>query len=483
MQVMEKGTFVIGLPTANQYRISKPGVLCWVKDTNPRPDPFEIMFGGGREYYAKAEDNPKMGLIPFSKENYELHMVKADKDKFRPALPEEIQSVLAKVKEAKKYLKQFKVGDSISFTEDHLVEMRFMFFSSKIIFYKGSDAIVDFNPLALTAEEHSELSDADKEKLNSTCPEKNRRFGEHHAHELIVPSIMAYVSEHNKEIPLEGRLFEEKQFDKNIMKRLVLQDGVKESIEAVLSRVMNRETNDKIYEELGMKSVCQKGRGSIVLLYGVPGSGKTMTAEAFSEHMGRPLIRAEAGDIGDVNRLKERLMDSFRRAKKYNAMILIDEVDVFIRKRGVHPMLDEMTSVFLRVLEYFDGIIFMTTNLAGNIDPAIFSRIHLCVGIESISPELRLEIWKKTVSNELFKAISGTDADKEKLFKELSEVNLNGREIKTVIQNAVTRAIHVTKNPKEKVTPQWINRRYFSEEAAFLAENKASLKKDYDIKN
>ena len=51
-------------------------------------------------------------------------------------------------------------------------------------------------------------------------------------------------------------------------------------------------------------------------------------------------------------------------------------------------------SVFLRKLEHFDGILFLTTNHMQAFDPAILSRIHLPLRYEPLKKEARGEVWQ-----------------------------------------------------------------------------------------
>jgi hypothetical protein len=68
----------------------------------------------------------------------------------------------------------------------------------------------------------------------------------------------------------------------------------------------------------------------------------------------------------------------FRRVEKWNAVLLLDEVDVFLAQPSSHDVhRNVLVPVFLRELEYYQGIIFPTTNRVKQIDDAIASRVHL----------------------------------------------------------------------------------------------------------
>lgn len=78
-----------------------------------------------------------------------------------------------------------------------------------------------------------------------------------------------------------------------------------------------------------------KGKGLTILLHGVPGVGKTATAEAVALESRKPLFSLNPGDIGasadDVNRNLRRF---FRLANKWNCVLLLDEADAFLSQRS-----------------------------------------------------------------------------------------------------------------------------------------------------
>lgn len=98
-------------------------------------------------------------------------------------------------------------------------------------------------------------------------------------------------------------------------------------------------------------------------------------------------------------------------ATEWDAVILLDEADVFMAER--HPQdiaRNELVSIFLRELEYFRGIIFLTTNLYDTIDSAFRSRVSLHLLFRPLTAEARLSVWRKflaRVDGHTVKAIKG----------------------------------------------------------------------------
>jgi SpoVK/Ycf46/Vps4 family AAA+-type ATPase len=78
--------------------------------------------------------------------------------------------------------------------------------------------------------------------------------------------------------------------------------------------------------------------------------------------------------------VETKLQQNFRLAHRWDSVLLLDEADVFLAKRNKTDLRrNAVTSVFLRSLDYYAGILFLTTNRVGGIDPAFKSRIHLSV--------------------------------------------------------------------------------------------------------
>ncbi|KAM5354481.1 hypothetical protein ACJ41O_001128 [Fusarium nematophilum] len=140
-----------------------------------------------------------------------------------------------------------------------------------------------------------------------------------------------------------------------------------------------------------------KGQGLILLLSGPPGTGKTLMAEAVADRTHRPLFYLQAEDLGiNAAALGANIKRVFEMATEWNAVILLDEADVFMAERNPNDIhRNELVSIFLRELEYYRGIIFLTTNLYHTIDTAFRSRVSLHLLFKSLSREARETVWRK----------------------------------------------------------------------------------------
>lgn len=141
--------------------------------------------------------------------------------------------------------------------------------------------------------------------------------------------------------------------------------------------------------------VAGKSGGTTVLCAGPAGVGKTLTAEVYSEIIKRPLYRVHSGQLGlNVAEMEKTLKDTLIRAQRWGAVMLIDEADVYIKKRADNLASNAVVGVFLRVLEYFNGLLFMTTNRVDDIDEAIISRCIAMIRYHSPDHADRCKIWR-----------------------------------------------------------------------------------------
>jgi SpoVK/Ycf46/Vps4 family AAA+-type ATPase len=177
---------------------------------------------------------------------------------------------------------------------------------------------------------------------------------------------------------------------------LVLPLEHKETIEALVTRHLRGpklEDKDKVeFEDF----VAEKGRGKVILLHGPPGTGKTSTAECIAIHMNKPLYALTSGNLGtEPDEVDENLVRHFQLADKWGCILLLDEADVFLQRRRVDQInINAVVSVFLRQLEYYNGILFLTTNMVGVIDPAFRSRIHIILEYKPLSLDTAEKIWR-----------------------------------------------------------------------------------------
>ena len=121
-----------------------------------------------------------------------------------------------------------------------------------------------------------------------------------------------------------------------------------------------------------------------------------------------------------------------------------------VRRRSNHPSearqptdvsRNALVSIFLRLLEYFQGILFLTTNRVQTFDPAFQSRIHVALRYGELTGKAKKTVWKTFIEKVV--AIDGVEVEEfaEEEYDRLSRRNLNGRQIKNAVRTAQALAI------------------------------------------
>lgn len=186
-----------------------------------------------------------------------------------------------------------------------------------------------------------------------------------------------------------------------------------------------------------------KGDGLIVLLHGPPGVGKTLTAESLAKLSGKPLFVVSMTDVGTSPVVVEKnLVRVFELATHWKALLLFDEADIFLETRSLSDLhRNSLVSVLLRILEYFRGILFLTSNRVKTFDEAFQSRINLAVEYKALGEPQRKRIWEMWL-DKVSEEIQDWDEFHEALSEggDLSKANLNGREIRNIFRSAVAMA-------------------------------------------
>ncbi len=208
-------------------------------------------------------------------------------------------------------------------------------------------------------------------------------------------------------------------YDDTVRDKLVLPQAHRDLIDILTADL-------SIFEDDIVKG---KSGGTAILCYGKPGLGKTLTAEVYSEIIEKPLYRIDAGQLGTtIKDVEANLETILKRAERWGAILLIDEADVYIRKRADDLNQNAIVAAFLRTLEYFNGLLFMTTNRSEEVDDAIISRMVAVFKYETPTLEMRPTLWLVLSSQFECKI----DAKIDDLVREFPEAS--GRDIKQLLR-------------------------------------------------
>ncbi|KAI1770757.1 P-loop containing nucleoside triphosphate hydrolase protein [Hypoxylon cercidicola] len=221
---------------------------------------------------------------------------------------------------------------------------------------------------------------------------------------LLPPKVFGFVLRTRRWATFDIDLLQDVEYTDG-WKNLVIDEKMKTTVLALVENHQRPQNRESLVDgALSAVDLVQgKGRGLIILLHGEPGVGKTSTAECVADHTKRPLFPVTCGDIGDdALKVETNLERNFQLAHKWGCVLLLDEADVFLARRNVSNTdvaRNAIVSVFLRSLEYYSGILFLTTNRIGIIDRAFKSRIHLALFYPRLDKERTLKIWENNLDS------------------------------------------------------------------------------------
>lgn len=289
--------------------------------------------------------------------------------------------------------------------------------TGEVIFKKSYDIQRNNNP-------HKVVNEEEVSKREYTFKISTERWSENDEKEVYDipchPYLEVYSLTTHEKLYVHVNNLKEYVYDDNLREKLILPPTHKDLLDIL--------TND--LDILSGDIIKGKSTGTTILCKGLPGTGKTLTAEAYSEITHRPLYKINSGQLGIMPaEVEENLETILRRAERWNAVLLIDEADVYIRERGNDMEQNAVVAAFLRTLEYFHGLLFMTTNRINDVDDAIVSRCIATIIYEIPNKENAVKIWK-VLSEEFNLPLS------DELIDELTDKfpGISGRDIKELLR-------------------------------------------------
>ncbi len=227
------------------------------------------------------------------------------------------------------------------------------------------------------------------------------------------------------------------QYDKTLRDRLTLpasQRGVLDTLLSSKSRFVDVIRN--------------KAGGVIILCQGIPGTGKTLTAEVYAEVLGKPLYSVQCSQLGiDVDTVEKTLLAALARGRRWDAVTLLDEADVYIHERGADLEQNAIVGVFLRVIEYHAGVLFLTTNRGDSVDDAILSRCTARIVYRKPEPAEQATIWRTLAE------VNGVAISPETVAAIVADHSMTGRDIK----NCLKLCMMVAEERRQAITPELVH--------------------------
>jgi hypothetical protein len=146
-------------------------------------------------------------------------------------------------------------------------------------------------------------------------------------------------------------------------------------------------------------------QGISVLFSGHPGVGKTMSGTVLAKRLGLDIYEIDLSQVVSkwLGETEKNLSDVFDAAEPGHVVLLFNEADSLFGKRtsDVKSSNDRYanleTNYLLQRLERFNGLTILTTNMTSAIDQAFKRRFTYDVFFSFPSPEMRAELWRRTL--------------------------------------------------------------------------------------
>lgn len=185
---------------------------------------------------------------------------------------------------------------------------------------------------------------------------------------------------------------------------MVLHDGVYDNIQVGLSRVMNHEAIDAVWNISRIDPMPK----SALNFFGPPGTGKTQSARCIAAQLGKKLMIVDysAAINGIVGETGSAIADAFRKAAETDCILFFDEADSLVSKRmssnSFNPTLAQSMNAerntLMQELDRFEGIVIFATNLFTNFDEAMLRRFAMHVEFKRPDQAMRRKLFEKHIT-------------------------------------------------------------------------------------
>lgn len=182
---------------------------------------------------------------------------------------------------------------------------------------------------------------------------------------------------------------------------IVMNRDQRETLEHAIDQMNFRK---QVYDNWHYTKKYPYGRGLSVLLFGAPGTGKSMCAQVIAHELNLELYRVDLSKVIDkyVGETEKSISMIFREAKKCNVVLFFDECDTLFAKRSDdggsnQSSNNNKTALLLQEVEAYDGVSVLATNYKHNIDPAFFRRMKYIVEFQFPNEDTREMLWRTTI--------------------------------------------------------------------------------------
>lgn len=236
-------------------------------------------------------------------------------------------------------------------------------------------------------------------------------------------------------------------------KQLVLPSGHRSKLEPLLRHHFRQRQYAKA-EQHSPHYGSNKLPGLTILLHGVPGVGKTLTAECVASHFSKPFFPLSCSTIltGSPDDVTARIEEIFSLAAAWDAVLLLEDAEPLVLLHHHHHSNNDSTTTtaFLRALDNYSGLLFLhtttSTTTSPSLNPALRTRLRLSLSYPPLNERATLDVWdvgiwqtKQQYPSTRIKADEILSYAAER-YRDVHSSRWTGRMIHNAFQNAVALA-------------------------------------------
>lgn len=195
------------------------------------------------------------------------------------------------------------------------------------------------------------------------------------------------------------------------LEEVALPSSTLNDVDEMLAYIANKR---KLLHDWEFERFLKTGNGLSINFFGLPGTGKSITAEAVAQRLGTTIVRANYGELESelMGGTAKNLLSVFDIAAKSNSVLFFDEADSLLSRRvsnlsqAADYGINATKSTMLTLMDKFDGVLIFATNLFENYDEAFLRRIIFNVEFLPPDTEMRRKLWEFHLSKKIPRDVS-----------------------------------------------------------------------------
>lgn len=219
---------------------------------------------------------------------------------------------------------------------------------------------------------------------------------------------------------------------------LVLDVVTRREIEDIVTWVRHQDT---LMNEWQLKKRIKPGFRA--LFYGLPGTGKTLTASLLGQATGLWVYRIDLSRVVSkyIGETEKNLASLFDHAQHQQWILFFDEADSLFGKRtearnANDRAANQQVSYLLQRIEDFPGVVILATNARSHLDEAFARRFQSMIHFPMPGFEQRLRLWEDNFKDKPYRLAADVD-----LHKLAHDYELSGGSIINVLRYACLKAV------------------------------------------